>query len=304
MRAAPAPLEERRTYGIGILMLGQLVLVTIDPSAKYLSLAGLPIGEIIFVRYLVHLLVVLAVALPRQGGTLFRTRAPWLELARGAALAASTLTNFLAVKFLPVTMTSSILNTTPLLVCMLSIPLLGEYVGWRRWLAIIVGFAGVMVIIRPGTAEFSPAVFLSLGGALLGAFYNILIRKLAGIDGAFTQQVYGAVLAVVCVAPFAFNGWVWPHDVAAWSVFAMIGIVGMIGHQLATVAGKFAPASVLAPFQYIQIIYASLISWLIFGQPPTVWIYAGASIIIASGIYLALRERQLKKPATLALVED
>ena len=208
------------------------------------------------------------------------------------------------MRYLPVTTTSSILNTTPLLVCVLSIPLLGEHVGWRRWAAIIVGFVGVLVIMRPGTSDFNPAVFLSLGGALLGAFYSILIRKLANIDSASTQQVYGAVLAVVCVAPFAFNGWVWPHDIATWTVLGLIGVAGMVGHQMVTVAGRFAPASVLAPFSYLQIIYASFISWLVFAQPPTVWIFVGATIIIASGIYMAMRERQLRKTVTLAIVED
>ena len=101
-------------------------------------------------------------ALPRQGAGLFRTGALWLELARGGALGASTLTNFLAVRYLPVTTTSSILNTTPLLVCVLSIPLLGEHVGWRRWAAIIVGFVGVLVIMRPGTSDFNPAVFTAI----------------------------------------------------------------------------------------------------------------------------------------------
>jgi drug/metabolite transporter (DMT)-like permease len=304
MNLAIAPVEERGTYGIGILLLAQLALVTIDPSAKWLAAGGMPLAEIIFVRYAVHLAMVLVVALPAHRLALFRTRAFGLEMARGGALVLSTLTNFLAVKFLPVTMTSAILNTTPLLICMLSVPLLGEHVDWRRWLAIIVGLVGVLIIIRPGTSHFSSAVFLSLAGALLGAFYNILTRKLAGIDSASTQQVYASTLAVVCSAPFAFGGWVWPHSGVSWFAFGLIGVTGMVGHQLATIAARFAPASVLAPFSYLQIIYASIISWLVFSQPPTVWIYVGATIIILSGVYMALRERQLRKPVTLAILED
>jgi len=303
MATAIAPREERSTFGIGIILVSQLAFVMIDPSAKWMQAAGIPLGEIIWVRYAVHLLMAVLVFAPTQGLGLFRSRAPWLEIARGGALYASTITNFLAVKFLPVTMTSSILNTTPLIICMLSIPLLGEHVGWRRWSAIVVGFIGVLIIIRPGTSDFSPAVFLSLGGAVLGAFYNILMRKLAGVDSAATQQVYACLLALVCTSPFAFQGWVWPHDQATWFAFCAIGVAGMAGHQLATVAARFAPASVLAPFSYLQIIYASLVSWLVFSQPPTFWIFVGAGIIILSGLYMALRETQLGKPQQV-LVED
>lgn len=303
MTTTIAPIEERRSYGIGIILLSQLFFVMIDPSAKWLQAQGIPLAEVLWVRYLVHFVLAVALFMPSQGWRMFTTGAPGLELARGGALFVSSITNFTAVKFLPVTMTSSILNTQPLLVCMLSIPLLGEQVGWRRWTAIMVGFVGVLVIIRPGTADFSPAVFLSLAGALLGAFYNILMRKLAGVDSAATQQIYACLVALVCTTPFAFQGWVWPQNEATWLVFALIGIGGLLGHQLATVAARFAPASVLAPFSYLQIIYASLVSWLVFGQPPTFWIYVGAAIIIGSGLYLVLRERQLGKPAQV-LVED
>lgn len=303
MAVAVAPVEERPSFGIGIILLSQLFFVMIDPSAKWLEGAGLPLGEIVWVRYLVHFVLAVAIFAPSQGLGLFVSRRIPLELARGGALYASTFTNFLAVKFLPVTMTSSILNTQPLLVCLLSIPLLGEHVGWRRWTAIVVGFIGVLIVIRPGTTDFSPAVFLSLGGALLGAFYNIFMRKLAGVDSAATQQVWGTGLAILCTTPFAFNGWVWPHDGPTWFAFGLIGVVGLLGHQLATVAARFAPASTLAPFGYLQIVYASIISWLIFSQPPTFWVAIGAAIIILSGVYMAFRERRLGK-AEQVLVED
>ncbi len=303
MTLAIAPIEERRTFGIGIILVSQLFIVLIDPSAKWLQAAGLPLAEVIWVRYLVHLLFAVGLFAPTRGRALFVTRALWLELARGGALFASTITNFMAVRFLPVSTTSSILNATPLLVCILSIPLLGEQVGWRRWSAIIVGFIGVLIVIQPGGAAFSPAVFLSLGGAVLGAFFNILMRRLAGVDTAATQQVYGCTLALACTTPFAFNGWVWPHDTVTWLVFCLIGAWGFFGHQFAAVAARFAPASVLAPFNYLQIVYASFVSWLVFSQPPSSWNFAGAAVIILSGLYLVLRERQLGKPAQV-LVED
>jgi drug/metabolite transporter (DMT)-like permease len=299
-----APIEERRMLGIGIVLLSQLFGAMIDPSAKWLSGAGLPTTEIIFVRYGVHLLMVLAVFLPQGPAALVRTRNLKLELARGFALFGATVFNFLAVRFLPVTMTGAIQFTLPLIVCVLSIPLLGEIVGWRRWSAIVVGFIGVLVIIRPGTGDFNPAVFLSLGGATSGAFYSILMRKLAGVDSPATQQFYASLLAVACIAPFAFGNWVWPQDAASWGALALVGIAGMLTHQLVTVAARYAPASVLAPFSYLQIVYLSLISWLLFKQPPTAWLFAGAVIVIGSGIYLGLRERKLARPITPPMVED
>jgi drug/metabolite transporter (DMT)-like permease len=304
MNVTTAPREERRMFGIGIILASQVVFVMIDPSAKWLAANGLPTTEIIFVRYAVHLALVVGYFLPRQRLALVRTRNLWLELARGAALFTSTVVNFLAVQFLPVTMTGSIQFTQPLIICILSIPLLGELVGWRRWSAIGVGFIGVLIIIRPGTGDFNPAVFLSLTGATAGAFYSILMRRLAGVDSAATQQFYAALLAVCCVTPFAFGHWVWPQNPATWFAFAAIGIAGMLGHQLATVAARFAPASVLAPFSYLQIVYLTAISWLIFNQPPTVWIFAGAAIVIGSGLYMGLRERKLSRPTTPVAVED
>lgn len=276
----------------------------IDPSAKWLAAGGMPLGEIIFMRYAVHLAMILLLALPSHRLALFQTRALGLEVARGGALVMSSLINFIAVKLLPVAMTSSILNTTPLLVCLLSIPLLGEHVGWRRWLAITVGFVGVLIIIRPGSSDFSPAVILSLAGAFLGALYNILMRKLAGIDSASTQQVYSSALAVACSAPFAFSDWVWPHDGLSWFAFGLIGVTGMLGHQLATMAARFAQASVLAPFSSVQVLYGSVISWFVFSQPPTVWIFVGATIIILSAVYMAVREHQLMKSQVLTIIED
>lgn len=290
--------------GIGIILLSQVVFAGIDPSAKWLAGAHLPFTEIVFVRYAVHLALVVGVFMPRRGLHLVRTRSLRLELARGGALFTCTLFNFLAVQFLPVTMTGSIQFTQPLIVCMLSIPILGEVVGWRRWSAIVAGFIGVLVIVRPGTGDFNPAVFLSLAGSTAGAFYNIMMRKLAGIDSAATQQFYAGALAICCIAPFAFGHWVWPNDAGTWFAFCTIGVAGMLGHQLATVAARFAPASVLAPFSYLQIVYLTAISWFIFDQPPTAWIFLGTAIVIASGLYMGLRERRLSKPVTSAIVED
>jgi drug/metabolite transporter (DMT)-like permease len=211
----------------------------------------------------------------------------------------------MALKFLPLTVSGSIFFTQPLILCALSIPLLGEQVGWRRWVAIVIGFVGVLVIVRPGTAAFHPAIILSLLAATFGALYMLLTRKLAGIDSTTTQQFYAGLVATVCAAPFAIGGWAWPADAPGWFAFVLIGIAALVGHQFLTTAHRFAPASVLAPFGYLQIIFMITSSWLIFQQPPDVWIFLGAPIVIASGLYIWLRERQLAKAiVTEVAVQD
>jgi drug/metabolite transporter (DMT)-like permease len=290
------PIEERRLLGIGFVLVGYLMFTVIDSCAKWLMQSGLPSTEVVFVRYAGQLILVSALFLPPRGKELLTTRSPWLEIARGLCLMGSTIANFTAILFLPLTVTASISFTTPLILCALSIPLLGEQVGWRRWLAILVGFVGVLIIVQPGTAAFHPAIFLSLVGAFFTALYFLLTRKLAGIDAVTTQQFYAALVATICLVPLViFGGWVWPQDAAGWFAFVMIGTAALVGHQFLTTAHRFAPASVLAPFGYFQIIFMTASSWLIFNQPPDIWIYVGAPIVIASGFYIWLRERQLSK---------
>jgi drug/metabolite transporter (DMT)-like permease len=289
------PIEERRLAGIGLVVVGYFMFTVIDSCAKWLSEAGMPTTEVVFIRYAGQLLLVAALFLPARGAELLVTQRPWLEIARGFCLFASTVTNFVAILFLPLTVTASISFTMPLMVCALSIPFLGETVGWRRWIAIVVGFVGVVIIVQPGTAAFQPAALLSLLTAFFAALYMLLTRKLAGVDAATTQQFYAALVATLCVMPFAFAGWVWPSDAASWFAFVMIGTAALIGHQVLTVAHRLAPASVLAPFAYVHLIFMTASSWLIFNQPPGMWIFVGAPIVIGSGLYIWLRERQLSK---------
>jgi drug/metabolite transporter (DMT)-like permease len=289
------PIEDRRLLGIGLILCGYFCFTVIDSCAKWLTLGGMPTGEVVFVRYAGQFVLVTAIFAPLIRTDLVRTHRPGLEIVRGLCLLGSTAANFFALRFLPLTVTSSINFSMPLVLCALSIPLLGEQVGWRRWLAIVIGFVGILVIVRPGTQAFHPAVALSLVNVLFTALYMILNRKLAGVDGVTAQQFYSGLVATVCVLPFAIGGWVWPRDAAGWTCFVLIGIAALVGHQLLTTAHRFAPASVLAPFGYLQIIFMTASSWLIFAQPPDTWIFAGAPIVIGSGPYIWLRERQLAK---------
>lgn len=290
------PPEERRLLAIGLSLVAYFLFTCIDSSAKWLGQIGFAAVQIVFLRYAIHLVLVAAIHLPRHGSDLVRTGSLPLQFARALALLGATSLNFLALRYLPLTVTGAIAFTVPLLICALSVPLLGESVGWRRWTSIAIGFLGILVIVRPGTDAFHPASLLSLAGALCTAFYMLLTRRVSGFDSAATSQFYVGIFATVLLLPVVVFFWSWPQSIDGWIAFFAVGIFGFAGHQIVTVAAGLAPASVLAPFAYFQIIFLALSSWLLFNQPPDIWLYIGAPIVIGSGLYIWLRERKLSKP--------
>jgi len=291
------PVEDRVFKGIVLMMLAFLVFTGIDTSAKWLVLAGMAPLQVVFVRYAGHAVLSLLLAFPREGRAMFRSRNLKLELLRGFFLLGSTVCNFVAIKYLPLTFTITIFFATPLVVCALSIPLLGERVGPRRWAAICVGFVGVLVAIRPWNGDLHWAILFSLTAVVMASFYFVLTRRLAGVDSAATQQFYCAWLATLLIAPFALMDWSWPTDAVSWVPFCLIGFFGWGGHQLLVVAHRCAPASTLSPFIYVQIVYMTASSWIIFHQPPEGRHIAGAAIILCSGLYIWMRERTLQAQA-------
>jgi len=304
MSTTTAPIAERSLFGIGLALAAYFLFVCLDSSAKWLGLAGIPALQVMFVRYAVHLGLAAGINLPRVGTGLLRTKSLKLEMLRAAGLIGATLCNFTAVRYLPLTVTGAIGFTVPLIITVLSVIFLKETVGWRRWTAIGVGFVGVLIIVRPGTEVFNPATLLSLGGACSYAVYALMTRRLAGVDSAGTQQFYGAAVPTLVLAPFAIATWVWPTTPVDWTVLALIGVIGFGGHQFITVAHRFAPASTIAPFGYVQIFFFAIVSWLIFNQPPDIWLYIGAPIVMASGLYIWLRERALAKPVSPTTEEN
>lgn len=296
--STPSPIESRANLGIGLVLIAQLVLLVLDVSAKWLSVEGMSTSEIVFMRYGMHLLLLVLLFLPVTGKDLFVSNNLKLELLRGACLLITTALNFLAMRFLPLTVTAAIQFTSPLMICAMSGPFLGEKVGWRRWLAIGIGFCGILVIVRPGTEAFQPAAFLSLGCAFFLALFSILTRKLAGVDSALTQQFFAGATPIILLLPIAFTEWTWPSMPISWVAFFVMGAAGLTGHYLNSVAHRFATPATLAPFSYLSLVYLSLASWLIFNEPPDQWFVLGVAIIVASGLYIWLRERQLARRAT------
>ncbi len=302
--ATPSLIEDRRNLGIALVVFAQLFFATLDTSAKWLAVAGLPTFQVVFVRYAVPVVVLLAILLPTRGLSLFKTGNLKLELLRGLCLAGVTAAMFFGLKFLPLTVTGALLFTMPMIVALLSAPLLGEAVGWRRWIAIVIGFVGIVIVVRPGTEAFHPASIVCLAGAGCAALYSILTRRLAGVDPASTQTVYASLVSLACAAPFAFSGWVWPSDTATWIAFFLAGLAGLAAHQLVTIAHRFAPPSVLSPFAYVELVYLAIASWIVFRQPPDIWFFVGAPIIVASGLYMWLVERRQHREIIVAPVGD
>ena len=209
----------------------------------------------------------------------------------------STVLNFFAVTHLPLTLTSTILFSAPIIICFLSLPLLGERVGIYRWSAIMLGFFGVLVAIRPFDDSFHWAVFLSLGGAVCFALYSILTRHLSGRVSVDVMQFWSGAFGTFCLLPFAVFVWQNPDTVIGWLVLVMLGFFGWSGHQLLTRAHNLAPASILSPFGYSFILFLTIWSYVLFDHLPDKWTVTGALIIVVSGLIIWFRELMKSRQA-------
>ena len=206
---------------------------------------------------------------------------------------ASTLCNFVALRYLQLDEAIALIFSTPFFVAALSGPILGEWVRWRRWIAIGVGFLGVLVVVRPGVGTFHPAALLSLACALLYAIYSIMTRILARTDSNATTLFYSNIVGAVALIPALPFIWTTPTDPLIITLMVMIGAVGGFGHYLLIAAHRLAPAAVLSPFIYTEIVWVSILGLLVFRDVPSRWTIAGATIVIGSGLYILHRERAL-----------
>ncbi|ANT60823.1 hypothetical protein AYJ57_10865 [Salipiger sp. CCB-MM3] len=293
---AVAPREDKTALGLTLMAIGVIGFTCIDTSAKWLLQHGIPALQVVWCRYAAHLVLVLVAFFPREGKALFHTEHPWKQALRAAALFGSTMLNFLALGYLPITVTTTIMFAGPIVVTLLAIPLLGEKVGPHRIGAVCVGFLGVLVVMQPWGAEFHPAMLLSVGALSCAALYFILTRQMAGKESNATSQVWGGALPTLLLAPVVLPSWEAPESTGVGVMLAVIGIFGAVAHMLATAAHRYADASVLAPVVYLQLLSAAAAGLLIFGTWPTPWTLLGAAIIIGAGLYIWHRERQRGVP--------
>jgi drug/metabolite transporter (DMT)-like permease len=200
--------------------------------------------------------------------------------------------NFIALRYLQLDQTVTIFFLTPLLVAALAGPLLNEWVGWHRMLAILAGFFGVLLVMHPGIGTVHWAMLLALVATFGYALYNLATRYLAAFDPPAVTQTYTPLAGVLIMAPFALGAWNWPEGATQWVLLASLGFWGGLGHWLLILAHRSAPAPVLAPFIYIGLIWMSAAGFLVFGDVPTWWTLSGAAVVILSGLYLLARERK------------
>ena len=282
---------KNRLTGIGLISLTYVFFALLDGSAKWL-VQTVPVLMVVWLRFLSHTLIASALLFPMRGRALLRTSHLRWHIARGFMFCAMTGINFWALQFLQLTVTAAIFFTVPILIALLSAPLLGEKLDARRWAAILLGFAGVLVIVRPGSAAFHPAMLLSMVNAAIYAAFNMMTRKLAAYDSPETIQFLPAAVASVVLAPFALATWQSPHGWFEWLLLGLMGVFGGTGHHLLAMAHRYAPASTLAPFLYQQILYMALFGYLVFGSVPDKETWIGAAIVVASGLYLFARARR------------
>jgi drug/metabolite transporter (DMT)-like permease len=247
---------------------------------------------VVWLRFLVHAVLSAALLAPRLARGALRSRRPKLQMLRALFLPVMTGLNFWALQYLQLAETGSIQFSVPIIIALIAAPMLGERMDRARWAAIAVGFVGVLIIVRPGTQGFHPALILSLITAFLYALFNLLTRQLAAHDSPETSQLYSSVGATLVLLPFALAAWQTPASTLQWGLLVLIGTAGGLGHYLLALAHRYAPASVLAPFLYQQIIWMMLLGYLVFGDVPDRAVIIGAAIVIASGGYLLYRERR------------
>ncbi|SPF78020.1 DMT family transporter [Pseudoprimorskyibacter insulae] len=294
-----APRQDKTALGVWIMILAVGFFVCIDTSAKWLSAGGMAAMQIVFCRYFVHFALSLAVYLPTEGTEALKSNAPVKQFLRSLFLLGSTSFNFLALQHLPITLTTTIMFAGPIVVTLVSIPLLGERVGIHRIFAVCVGFGGVLVVMQPWGAEFDPAMIYSLIALTSASLYMVMTRMLAGVESNATSQLWSSGLAMIAVAPFAAKVWVWPDAPFTYGIMVAIGCFGAVGHILATYAHRLAEASILAPTVYAQLLFAAIAGIFVFGTWPTPWTFGGGLIIMASGLYIWWRERTKGRPATV-----
>ncbi len=252
--------------------------------------------QISWARAFGHIVFLLIAFLPRHGLAVLRTRRPFTQLTRSALLFTSNLLSFLALAFIPLAKQASISQTAPLIVTLLAGPMLGERTTLPRVIALACGFAGVLVVIRPGTAVFHWASLAVVVSAAAYAVYQILTRRVAGLESPETSALYSSVVGafgMLVVMPFV---WITPEGWLDLLLFCSVGVLGALGHYCIAIAFGFGPANILSPFQYFQLLAAAAVGFFVFGEAPDGFTWLGAAVIVATGLYIGWTQTR-RRPA-------
>jgi drug/metabolite transporter (DMT)-like permease len=286
MESTAASPSQRILAGILFMCGAGLLFPIMSGFAKFLGEDGYSSLQVSWARAFGHIVFMLAFFVPRFGLRMLKTRRPLIQLLRSSMLFMSNATNFFAITFIPLAKTASISLMAPLLVVPLARLILGERTTAGRLVALSVGFAGVLIVIRPGTELFHWASLFAVASALGYAIYQVLTRRIAGIDPPETSTIYSSVVGafgMFLVLPFV---WRTPESLRDILYFCSLGVIGALGHYLVAQALTNAPANIIAPFQYMQLIGSVAVGYFFFGDFPDFLTWVGAVIIVASGLYI------------------
>lgn len=280
-----------RQIGIALLSAATLAFSLLDSTIKWL-LASIPLMELVWMRFASHAVISMVMLVPTYRWSLFQVRNWRLQALRAFLLGTMTLFNFWSIQYLQLTETASILFSSPLIVAAISHFWMKEKLARKQWLAIAMGFVGVLIVVRPSSDVVHPAIFLMVLNAILFAFFGLLTRHLSATENPGAMQWYSAVGATLMLTPTAFIDFIWPPGVGHWLLIMSTGLWGSIGHYLWARAHQYAPSAILAPFGYQQLLYMAVAGWLIFGDVPPLAVFIGGAIIVSSGLYLLWQQHE------------
>jgi drug/metabolite transporter (DMT)-like permease len=263
----------------------------LNAMSKTLSTSGYPVIEVIWARYFFAFLFMLAMFLPRSGRKLFSIRRLDTQVVRGLLLFFSSYLFFHGVVYLPLATAAAISLASPIIVTALSARLLKEPVGPRRWAAVVVGFIGALIVVRPGHAGFDWHVLLIVASTVCSSFYQIFSRRYGQSERPDASATVATIVGTIAATPFVPLEWVTPTTTWHMVLFVGMGIMAGTGHYFLTIAYSQAPAAVVSPFNYTQLIGSAAMGYIVFHDFPDSWTWVGAAVIIASGLYIGYRER-------------
>jgi drug/metabolite transporter (DMT)-like permease len=295
MSAPAAAGAQRAGAGIAAMTAGVFCLASMDAMAKWLG-ESYPVIQVIFFRGLFGLPPVLLLAQWSGGLRLLRPGRVWVHLVRGCLSGGAIFCFFVALQSVPLAEAWAISFCGPLIVTALSRPLLGESVGWRRWLAVAVGFLGVLIVVRPGMAAFQPASLLLLVSTTCFALVLITARRFAASESSPAMVFYTTLIPMLLAAAILPAQWTAPTG-PDWLAFVLLGSLGGMAMLLLTQAFRMAPAGAVAPFHYSALIWSTGWGWLIWGDWPDAFDWIGAAVVIGAGLYVAQREARLGRRA-------
>ncbi len=278
--------------GILWMLLTMLAFATMDAFAKYLT-QSFSLPQVVWARYLFTAVLVVAM-LGRRFPAALSTRQPVLQVARAIMALLTTGLFFAGLGLLPLADATALVVTSPIMVTALSLPLLGEPVRRRQWAGVAAGFAGAMIIVRPGGGVLQWAALLPLAAAVLFSLHQITARILSRTDAAVTTLAYTAGLGLLIASAAVPFFWITPEPME-WLYMAAVGVFGCIGQFSLIKAFEAAPAAVVAPLAYSSLIWAALFGLVVFGDVPDAWTVSGALVIAASGLYVQRGKRARKR---------